>query len=211
MNIGDYIICSATEGEHERNADRNLIYAPDECIVLVVADGSGGSGYGEAAAEMVIRAIESLRPDENEWSDPRYWEATLTQLDRHIAAQCAGGESTAVVAALRENRIVGASVGDSRAMLVEGELADDLTIRQNRKPLLGSGSAKPVGFEGRMYAAKLLLATDGLLNYIGHPELLRLCREIAFEQLGNKLIDAVRLSSGALQDDATVIVANTDL
>ena len=56
------------------------------------------------------------------------------------------GESTVVVVDVRADSICGASVGDSQAWIVNGADITDLTARQHRKPLLGSGEAEPVGF-----------------------------------------------------------------
>jgi hypothetical protein len=50
-----------------------------------------------------------------------------------------GGMSTAVVAEIVDGQVVGASVGDSCAWLVSLGEVSDLTERQVRKPLLGSG------------------------------------------------------------------------
>jgi len=42
--------------------------------------------------------------------------------------------------------MMGASVGDNQAWIIDdGEIAN-LTRSQNRKPMLGSGNAQPVGF-----------------------------------------------------------------
>lgn len=56
-----------------------------------------------------------------------------------------GGQTTAVIGVATPGRIVGASVGDSGAILFRGPPVD-LAAEQARKPLLGSGHARARGF-----------------------------------------------------------------
>jgi serine/threonine protein phosphatase PrpC len=188
-------------GAAGRGDDRLVIVAQPDRIVIAVADGAGGSGRGAHAAERLIRLIE-LRGD----SESLDVMALLTHCDSELRREAAGGETTAVVAVVDESGVSGASVGDSGAWIVGAEGAVDLTHLQVHKPLIGSGQAVPVPFRHGALNETLLLATDGLLKY-GRMEQIR---EVALvedlEAAPGRLIDLVRLRSGALQDDTTVVI-----
>jgi PPM family protein phosphatase len=130
--------------------------------LVAVADGAGGTGGGAAAADRLIVALSKLTTE----AASTDWWTVLSEFDEELAARRSGGETTAVVAFVDGDRIVGASVGDSSAWLISttGE-ATDLTALQRRKPLLGSGEALPVEFEAERRGGRLLLATDGLTKY----------------------------------------------
>jgi serine/threonine protein phosphatase PrpC len=84
----------------------------------------------------------------------------------------------------------------------------NLTERQSRKPLIGSGSAWPVPFEyKRTGKDSLLLASDGLLKYTSAERILAICREHEPSAVPRRLIELVRYPSGALPDDVTTIFA----
>jgi serine/threonine protein phosphatase PrpC len=170
----------------------------DGGVVIVVADGAGGSGAGAEAAELVIRevtAAASLERDAQGWCD------VLRQTDQRIGA----GESTCVVVARSAHGLVGASVGDSRAWLLENDEIIDVTASQVRKPLLGTGEAQPVGFSRSPSTGLLLACTDGFCNYVRRETLLREILWIDFATLARKLVEMVRLPSGELWDDIGIV------
>ncbi|WAS96234.1 hypothetical protein [Nannocystis punicea] len=120
------------------------------------------------------------------------------------------GETTAVVIRVDGDLLVGASVGDSGAVLVDGEAEDgwvELTAGQQRKPLLGSRGASPVGFSSALGGATLLMASDGLWKYAKREAIAAVVRDVEFAAIPRRLLDLVRLRSGALPDDAAIIVA----
>jgi PPM family protein phosphatase len=91
----------------------------------------------------------------------RAWTEALARWDATVGP----GESTVVVVDITSDRVCGASVGDSRAWLFSDEITD-LTAGQVRKPLVGSGAARPVGFNVGPLTGMLLVATDGFANYV---------------------------------------------
>jgi hypothetical protein len=117
-----------------------------------------------------------------------------------------GGLSTAVVAEVLDGQVVGASVGDSCAWLVSSGEVSDLTERQVRKPLLGSGAAEPVAFGPVPLRGRLLVGTDGLFKYASRSRLASLTAEGSPEAAAAALVEAVRLKSGQFQDDVGVVV-----
>jgi hypothetical protein len=189
---------SITVAYQQRCEDRVKVVELDGGLVIVVADGAGGTGAGAAAAETVIRevaATASLERDADGWCD------VLRQTDQRIVA----GESTCVVVARTARGIVGASVGDSRAWLLEDDQVNDLTKGQVRKPLLGTGMARPVGFSHPPSLSLLLVCTDGFCNYVPRESLLREIFWIDFPVLARRLVEMVRLPSGDLWDDVGIV------
>jgi len=174
------------------------VIASEERTIIVVADGAGGVGNGDLAAETVIREVKS---DQRDIKTAEGWEAELRQIDCRIGM----GESTAVVADLRFDSIIGASVGDSHAWIIhEGELVD-LTVNQNRKPLLGSGDARPIAFSFGPLTGTLIVATDGFCNYVKRDQLTRLIAEANLVEIPRRCVEMVRLPSGDLWDDIGVV------
>jgi PPM family protein phosphatase len=189
---------SITVAYQQHCEDRVKILDFDDGIVIVVADGAGGTGAGSQAADTVLRevtALASLQHDATAWCD------VLRQIDHRIG----DGESTGVVVACSPQGMVGASVGDSKAWLLENDDLSDLTRGQVRKPLLGSGEAQPVGFSHPPTQGLLLVCTDGFCNYVRRDRLLREILWIDFAVLARQLVEMVRLPSGALWDDIGIV------
>ena len=156
---------SITAAYRSRCEDRVAVLEFGERLILVVADGAGGTSNGAAAAESVLREVAAAASHVRTADE---WAQALLQIDLRIA----DGQSTAVVVDLTPAGLCGASVGDSQAWLIaEGQL-ENLTARQNRKPLLGTGLAKPVGFAAGSLTGLLLLSTDGFANYVDRAALL---------------------------------------
>ncbi len=188
-----------TEAYRDRCEDRVAVIQQDERTIIVVADGAGGIGNGDQAAELVIGEVKSHHQGIDTAAG---WTGQLQQIDYRIGA----GESTAVVVDLRPDSIIGASVGDSQAWIIhDGELID-LTRQQIRKPLLGSGNAQPQGFSHGPLAGILLVATDGLCNYVKRERLISLISQADFYEIPRRLIELVRLPSGELWDDIGLVV-----
>lgn len=185
--------------------DRAAVIAHAGGVVAVLADGAGGTGRGAAeAAESLITWTRALVSRDAGLQGAAPWHDLLTRADRQISMN--SGQTTGVVVAVTEQHLVGASVGDSRAWLVGPSGFDDLTAGQSRKPLLGSGEAKVVSFERTTWQGTLLLASDGLINYAPAPRICEIARQGDLEQAARDLVKLVRLKSGELQDDVSVIL-----
>jgi PPM family protein phosphatase len=180
--------------------DRAGAFEVDGGHVLVVADGAGGTSGGAEAAQSVIDAIGELEePDTN-------WASFLGKLDSQLSANASLGETTAVIAFVRDGYVHGASVGDSEAWLVDKGQVADLTENQRRKPLLGSGLAKPVAFGPVAFVGVLVLGSDGLFRYVDPEKIRRLSAIVPVNEAADALLQAARLPSGSLHDDISVIV-----
>jgi serine/threonine protein phosphatase PrpC len=135
-------IATAAASPRKNSEDRLAAHHVQGGIVVVVADGAGGMGGGAAAADLVLAIVEHALGDPhfNPFA-PTSWENVLVEGDAEIERDRGAGETTAVIIAVTDDgRIVGASVGDSGALLIrsDGNL-DDLTENQHRKRRLGSG------------------------------------------------------------------------
>jgi serine/threonine protein phosphatase PrpC len=95
-------------------------------------------------------------------------------------------------------------VGDSVAWAITGDGRIDLTCNQQRKPLLGSGAARPVAFSAAPLAGTLLLGSDGLAKYARSDDIAAIARGNDLTTVARELVNLVRLPSGSLQDDVAI-------
>ncbi len=188
-----------TESYQQDCQDRVAVFTDTGRSVIVVADGAGGTGLGGHAAKAVVEAVRNGVPATK---SAEGWCGLLRQIDGQIGP----GQSTAVVVDVQADRICGASVGDSQAWVLKGADIMDLTARQRRKPLLGSGEAEPVGLAYGLLDGLLLVATDGFCNYVKRTELVKVIPYEDFATLPKRLVSHVRLRSGALNDDVGIVV-----
>jgi hypothetical protein len=157
---------------------------------------------GGAAAQAVVDHFRDLSNDaELDWS------SILLRLDRSLAANASFGETTAVVAHVTAEHVVGASVGDSGGWMFAMGIWLNLLEDQKRKPLLGSGTSNPVGFGPFPVGERLLLGSDGLFRYVNAERIGELALLSPVEHAARELVRAARLPSGKLQDDITVVIA----
>ena len=117
---------SATSKYRQRCEDRVEIIHTDQRTIIVVADGAGGTGAGDIAAESVVREIKSNYETTHSASE---WANLLRQIDEQIGV----GETTAIALDIRPYGIAGASVGDSQAWIIDDGEIVDLTTNQIRK------------------------------------------------------------------------------
>lgn len=131
----------------------------------------------------------------------------LTELDRILHAHRDAGETTLVLCQLVGQALRGASVGDSGAWLIGDSGYQDLTDNQTRKPMLGSGVAQGTPFTASITSETLLIASDGLLKFAAPATICGIVRSATdLAAAGRALIDSVRLRSGDLQDDTSLIL-----
>jgi serine/threonine protein phosphatase PrpC len=129
----------------------------------------------------------------------------LAEIDRQLGDDPRAGETTLVVVAVWSEGLAGASVGDSVAYLI-GDQLHDVTCRQQRKPLLGSGAAHSVPFHVPFMGGTLLVASDGLWKYTDPAAISRCAGSPDLGDAATGLVDLVRLTSGALWDDVAVVL-----
>jgi serine/threonine protein phosphatase PrpC len=206
MTHGGFTVARALAFPREPGEDRVGVFERDDRLIVVVADGAGGISGGARAAELLVelvrKAATALDPTRTE-----PWVDLLARADLLLEADHDAGETTAVVVAVTEGLLAGASCGDSGAWAVhpDGRI-DDLTAQQHRKLRLGSGTATPVAFSRPSLGATLLLATDGLFNYARPEKIAAVAREDDLDGAVQNLIQLVRLPTGGLQDDVGMVL-----
>ena len=101
-------VAIVVESARPEGDDRAAAFDFADGQLLVVADGAGGMSGGAEAAQAVIDHMRSLtRVREQDWVQ------VLRTLDAKLSSLPSVGETTAVVALVTNDKIVGASVGDS--------------------------------------------------------------------------------------------------
>lgn len=184
-----------SESAGPASGDRSLVLPRGEGLVVALADGAGPANVGAGAAQLVIDAA----PD----GDP---VAALAAVDRALAGT--GTRTTGIIAHVSAGEIRGASAGDSGVWLVHGHGMVDLTERQPRS-LLGDG-VRAAPFQAALApGVTVVAATDGLLKYARPADIARLAR-LELDAAAGSLVELVRLRSGALPDDVTVVVIRSD-
>ena len=185
--------------------DRAIAIPAAGGYLVAVADGAGGTGGGAVAAERLIAFVTKLSQEaaSTDWFD------ALCAFDDELSARPMSGQTTGIVAFIDSERVRGASVGDSSAWLIatSGGMTD-LTARQRRKPLLGSGEALPVLFEAECLGNHVLLASDGLFKYAPVDRICALATRGTVAEAANALANCVQLPSGTFHDDVAVVIVS---
>jgi serine/threonine protein phosphatase PrpC len=178
----------------DRGEDRAVVIPAHDGMLIVLADGAGGTSNGGAAAQAVIDAFSATDP-----TNPSHTLLGLDQDPRRLGH----GQTTAVIARVRSDRVEGVS-GNSGAWLIRGGAITDLTDRQHQKPLVGAG-CRPFEFADELPEdATLLIASDGLLKYARPTNIARMTMPL--RGAARSLVDLVRLPDGALQDDVAIVL-----
>jgi PPM family protein phosphatase len=194
VDVAILVVPAARSGD-----DRAGAFIRPEGYVLVLADGAGGTFGGAAAADPVLDSAPAF--SSGSVADCARF---LENLDRRLENV---GQTTAVVAVVSGGTVYGASVGDSGAWLIDAGGITDFTEHQEPKPVLGSGNARPIGFGPIPCVGRIVMATDGLFKYVPHESIRDIVSGLPLADSPAALVAAARLSSGTLQDDIAIIVA----
>jgi len=185
------------------NEDRLQVFCSGNRWTIALADGAGGTSGGASAASHAVDAAAAFG---RTLRDSSAWCSFLADLDKQLDLTRGAGQTTLVVLQVAGGCVEGASVGDSAAWLVTDSAVVDLTQRQHRKPLLGSGAATPAPVERCPLTGRLVVATDGLFNYVARNKLVALSLLSPVEAAVDALIQEARLPNGTLQDDIAVVL-----
>jgi serine/threonine protein phosphatase PrpC len=192
-------LVSTAQSSRSGGEDRFSVIENAAGLVVVMADGAGGMGHGDAAADAFIAAGGEHAKSTRDPFDMRAWTDLFARCDGTVGAT--GGECTAVIVVVGD-LVAGVSVGDSEAWIVRGCDADRLTELQSRARL-GSGRARPVMFHRRSLEGVLLVATDGLFKHASRETIVGACAD---PEPANRLVASARLPTGNHADDTSVIV-----
>jgi len=186
------------------NQDRGLILGAGPRTLLCVADGAGGRSGGKEAA---IMAVEFFRADHERLQNHEDCLDLLRRMDAAMDQDQVAGETTFAMALVTTEEIIVASVGDSGIWLIPatGNWIN-LTVHQQRKPMIGSGDAKPAALRYPRFEGTLLLATDGLLKYTSADRIVETCRGQPANTAAQSLTELVKYPSGNYPDDVTLIL-----
>ena len=200
---------TATEAATPPNQDRFLVLHLYRRTIVVVADGAGGIGGGESAAQQLIDLIRvAVRTN----PDAIHWGALLQYADQLLTSHRHAGETTCIIVECRTTMnqrlvVTGAAVGDSDAWLIADHEIDELLPDRTKKPLLGTGSANIVMFGPRPLSGTLLVGTDGLFKYAKRGQIAKITRRNSpTSDPAQGLVDIVRLPNRSLNDDISVVL-----
>ncbi len=119
--------------------------------VGVIADGIGGENAGERAAELTATTIFENLESSRERNIPRMLEAALKEANQRVFAEAQKSRrktnmgSTAAIAAVSNDRLYVANVGDSRIYLLRGQKAYPLTVDHTwENEIVSSGKLGPM-------------------------------------------------------------------
>jgi len=200
-------------GGHRLNEDAYCVQLHPldvDCWLCFVADGQGGQAGGGPAAQLACRSALATavgcRPAK--LAQPSTWTEILRQADAAVAAEEGAGFTTLVGLCVYRDYVVGASSGDSAALLISGGNHSELTAGQHKNPPVGSGAAIGVPFAARLEQSwRLLVMSDGVWKYVGWDRVI----EVACRERGPSVIAELQKSarlpgSGRFQDDFTVVL-----
>lgn len=190
---------SIAEAEPGRGQDRMASFHLGDRVVFVVAGGVGSAVGGAFAAETLCDAVaESCSRVAAEG-----WTTWLRELDS--STPLTGLVAALIIEVTSTGHAFGTSVGDCEAWLF-ANTARELTEAQFRKPFLGLGMARPVGFAADVGGGVLVIATDGLWKRARREWIRRISTSIPLESAATILIDAVQIGDGRPRDDAAVCI-----
>jgi PPM family protein phosphatase len=194
-----------------RSQDSVGIFERSETVVVVVADGGGGMRGGESASRCLVAVVGSAVNDLGfELQSVQPWIDLFRATDMALAVNGAG-ETTGLVVALGARGLVGVSVGDSEAWVVTPTAVQDLTIGQQTKQRFGSNRATPTAFQRPALGGVLLIASDGLFKYASIEVIAHIVRSNAMKAAAELLVDLVRLRSGEVADDVSIVLVRESI
>jgi serine/threonine protein phosphatase PrpC len=201
----EYTYARALASDRRNAEDRAELFASGQDVVIVVADGAGGIPGGRSASDALVDVVLDEVQRTSDAFDPQHWANVFHETDTRLAAKLSG-ETTGVVVVLGERGLIGVSAGDSEAWIVRATSFDDLTVHQ-RVARLGSGTVVAVAFARPSLDGTLVVGSDGLFKYAAADDIAAIVRSNPPSEAARKMSELVRLSSGRLQDDFAVVVA----
>jgi len=204
-------------GGANEDALRTCTHAREPSMFLAfLADGLGGRPGGAHAANIAVETGMALAgaATSAQVGRPEFWTEMLTTIDMEIQRAEVAGYTTLVAMCVAGGAVVGASVGDSDALLIVGLKPPVwLTGAQKKEPALGFGAARPVAFRAILGNSwTLALMSDGVTKFAGKerplPEIL-LGQDS--ENAAQELLNEAKLRGGGqLVDDFSLIILRNE-
>ena len=211
------------------------IASPNDCCLLMIADGMGGHAHGAMASRAVldylVAAIDRL-------SNPASCAEVVEEANRHLLElmherpEALGMGTTLVGAVLTANQLVTFNVGDSRCYLFSaGQLVqlshDDVPEggsnhsgprRSHALTQALGGSSFPVAIEPHISADSplapgetLLLCSDGLTDMVTDQIISDTLRTTKTPLRSARKLAAEAFSAGARDNISLIVVRRTDV
>jgi serine/threonine protein phosphatase PrpC len=207
------VLSFSEPGGHRVNQDAFAVQQhpldPDLWLCFV-ADGQGGQPGGGPAAQLACHTAlaAASRCAPLRLHDRLTWPSIVRQADEAVARDATAGFTTLVALCVASRRVLGASNGDSGALLIGGDRHVELTSDQRKQPPVGSGAADAVPFSAALSAPWQLLAmSDGVWKFVGWDGVIEAARRARGQALIEELQSSARLpGSGQFQDDFTIVV-----
>lgn len=199
----------------EANEDRFLATTARGVTLVAVADGVGGEAGGELASTAAVEALASAFDFGARDHSAALATAVRATNDAVLKATGEGGmpsaATTLVAAAVRGKQVAVANLGDSRAYVIRGGAARQVTtdhsgeLASSITRFVGDprGVAPDVFIETLGPRDRLVLCSDGLTRHVAAEEIAALARG-APEKAARALVDLAKERGG--EDNVTVVV-----
>ena len=201
----------------ENNEDSWLVRDRRGVLLLAVADGVGGVAGGEQASRAAIDTLCRRFYEALATQDLRASLATAIREANDAVVRAAAGRgqssaTTLVAAAIRRGEATIANVGDSRAYLVRGASARQITAdHSGARPneitrFLGDerGIQPDVFVESLRAGDRLVLCSDGLTRHVQDGEIAARAAKSDPSDAAGQLVDLANERGG--EDNVTVVV-----
>jgi serine/threonine protein phosphatase PrpC len=209
VSVQSFSEAGADHSNEDAFALRQHPLDPDLWLCFV-ADGQGGRAGGGPAAQLACQVgLDAvIRCPPERLGEPPVWSGVLRTIDEAVRADPTAGFTTVVGLCVRRNQVIGASSGDSAALLVTATRTVELTAGQRKNPPVGSGMAVPVPFAATPDKPwQVLTMSDGVWKYVGWDRVIEAARRDRGAALVAELQRSARLpGSGRFPDDFTVVV-----
>jgi PPM family protein phosphatase len=192
----------------QRSEDTAEVFEREDVLVVALADGVGGVRDGAMASGVFVTAVRAAVDDPAFAVDSvRQWADLFRVTDAALAKNNVG-QTTGVVVVAGPRKLIGVSTGDSEAWVVESTRVENLTVGQETKRRLGSGQVTPAAFERQALSGVLLVASDGLFKYAAMDVIAGMVRASPIQIVAKQLVELVRLRSGRLADDVSLVLVS---
>lgn len=199
---------SAKKTNARKNDDVHAIKINGKGIAILVGDGATGIGFGDRASSILKELFEK---NFEAVTSPQEALDMLVGADHAISMSLMGdADTTGIIMSVTENRVFGASAGDSAAFIF-GKRIVDITKNQRRKPRIGNG-AHPIPFAEQLLPGEILVvASDGLWNAVS-MDLVRdtIQNSPNVETLVQTLLSISKDANSTYQDDVTVVCVSLE-
>lgn len=219
--MGDVAAVSDRGRVRPDNEDRHLARTIRGVTLLAVADGVGGGPAGDIASAVAVDALASAFDARARDSAAALAAAVREANDAVLRATAnsaaAAAATTLVAAAVRGRRLAVANLGDSRAYLVRGSDARQITT-DHSGPLARSitrfvgdarGVTPDVFVEVLRPRDRVVLCSDGLTLHVAPAEIARAAATGPPGRAARSLVDLANARGG--EDNVTVVVYRSPL